>query len=177
MEFLPKRALVSQPVPGEFLAQRPVTRSFDVFLICISINGWVNNREAGDLRRHRAHYDVIVMKNNRVITASLCMANDRHWARSATRSQLLLPTIPNYCSDRGLSYTKSRGITTVLCYFSFGTFHVNHHTFPTFSIHFIHVFNDNRSMKNRTDEYEMIHIRWYFSPRSRAHSTVENAMA
>ena len=25
------------------------------------INGWVNNREAGDLRRHRAHFDVIVM--------------------------------------------------------------------------------------------------------------------
>ena len=25
------------------------------------INGWVNNRETGDLRRHRAHYDVIVM--------------------------------------------------------------------------------------------------------------------
>ena len=25
------------------------------------INGWVNNRGAGDLRRHRAHYDVIVM--------------------------------------------------------------------------------------------------------------------
>ena len=23
--------------------------------------GWVNNGEAGDLRRHRAHYDVIVM--------------------------------------------------------------------------------------------------------------------
>ena len=26
------------------------------------INGWVNNREAGDLRCHRAHYDVAVMK-------------------------------------------------------------------------------------------------------------------
>ena len=26
------------------------------------INGWVNNREAGDLRRHCARYDVIVMK-------------------------------------------------------------------------------------------------------------------
>ena len=25
------------------------------------INGWVNNREAGDLRDHRAHYDVTVM--------------------------------------------------------------------------------------------------------------------
>ena len=30
-------------------------------LICAWINGWVNKREAGDLRRHRAHYDVIVM--------------------------------------------------------------------------------------------------------------------
>ena len=30
-------------------------------LICTRINGWVNNGEAGDLRRHRAHYDVIVM--------------------------------------------------------------------------------------------------------------------
>ena len=30
-------------------------------LICTWTNGWVNNRDAGDLRRHRAHYDVIVM--------------------------------------------------------------------------------------------------------------------
>ena len=30
-------------------------------LICAWINGWVNNREAGDRRRHRAHYDVAVM--------------------------------------------------------------------------------------------------------------------
>ena len=25
-------------------------------------NGWVNNGEAGDLRRHHAHYDVTVMR-------------------------------------------------------------------------------------------------------------------
>ena len=31
-------------------------------LIYVWINDWVNNREAGELRRHRAHYDVIVMK-------------------------------------------------------------------------------------------------------------------
>ena len=31
-------------------------------LICAWINGWVNNYEAGDLRHHRAHYDVTVMK-------------------------------------------------------------------------------------------------------------------
>ena len=30
-------------------------------LICTWINGWVNNREADDLRRHDAHYDVSVM--------------------------------------------------------------------------------------------------------------------
>ena len=30
-------------------------------VICGRINGWVNNREAGDLRRYRAHYDVIVI--------------------------------------------------------------------------------------------------------------------
>ena len=30
-------------------------------MICVWINGWVNISEAGDLRCHRAHYDVIVM--------------------------------------------------------------------------------------------------------------------
>ena len=30
-------------------------------LICAWINRWVNNGEAGDLRRYRTHYDVIVM--------------------------------------------------------------------------------------------------------------------
>ena len=29
--------------------------------ICVWINGWVNSRKAGELRRSRAHYDVIVM--------------------------------------------------------------------------------------------------------------------
>ena len=31
------------------------------FFICAWTNGWVNNRDAGDLRRHRDHYDVTVM--------------------------------------------------------------------------------------------------------------------
>ena len=31
-------------------------------LICTWTNGWVNNREAGDLRHHRTHYDVIIME-------------------------------------------------------------------------------------------------------------------
>ena len=32
-------------------------------LICARINGWVNDREAGDLRRYRAHYDVTVINS------------------------------------------------------------------------------------------------------------------
>ena len=32
-------------------------------LICAWIYGCANNRESGDLRRHRVHYDVIVMLN------------------------------------------------------------------------------------------------------------------
>ena len=31
-------------------------------LICAWINDWINNRETGDLRRHRGHYDVNVME-------------------------------------------------------------------------------------------------------------------
>ena len=45
-------------------------------LICVWINGWVNTREAGDLRRQRAHYDVSVMyryQNLRLSTVTGCM--------------------------------------------------------------------------------------------------------
>ena len=52
-------------VPGEFPAQSPVTRSFDVFFDLRLNQRWVNNGEAGDLRRYRAHYDVIVMTVNK----------------------------------------------------------------------------------------------------------------
>ena len=51
----------NSPVTGEFHAQRPVTRSFDVFFDLLLNKRWVNTREAGDLRRYRAHYDVTVM--------------------------------------------------------------------------------------------------------------------
>ena len=56
------------PLYGEFTGHRwiPLTKASDAEVWCFLwsapwINGWVNNREAGDVRRHRAHYDVIVM--------------------------------------------------------------------------------------------------------------------
>ena len=46
------RSLVNSPQKGQ-------GRGALMFsLICAWINGWVNNGEAGDMRRHRAHYDV-----------------------------------------------------------------------------------------------------------------------
>ena len=39
-------------------------------LICTRINGWVNNGEAGDLRRYRVHYDVTVMSSRVDVTHS-----------------------------------------------------------------------------------------------------------
>ena len=43
---------------------------------CAWINGWVNNREAGDLRYHRTHYDVTAMIFAHIVSMSphsLCM--------------------------------------------------------------------------------------------------------
>ena len=48
------RSPVNSPLKGQW--RWALMFSF----ICARINGWVNNRKACDLRRHRAHYDVIV---------------------------------------------------------------------------------------------------------------------
>ena len=51
------RSPVNSPHKGQWRGTLMVS------LICARINYWVNNREAGDLRRHRAHYDVIVTRH------------------------------------------------------------------------------------------------------------------
>ena len=59
---------VTDPLWGELTSNYwiPLTKAIDAelwfFLWSMPwINGWTNNREAGDLGRHRAHYDVTVM--------------------------------------------------------------------------------------------------------------------
>ena len=69
--------------PGEFPTQRPVTRSFDVFFDLRLNNGWVSIRKAGDLRRHRGHYDVNVMGNALHVTGPLSTCH-RWFLRKAT---------------------------------------------------------------------------------------------
>ena len=47
-------------------------------LICVWINGWVNNREAGDLIRYRAHYEVSVEIRSFAPTGWSLMLNLNH---------------------------------------------------------------------------------------------------
>ena len=62
------------------------------------INGWVNNGEAGDLKRHRAHYDVTVMERN------VCSEEMIMWSRmqflsgkaSSTTNQLWSQVFKSY---------------------------------------------------------------------------------
>ena len=49
------RSPVNSPHKGQ------LTHSFDVFFDLRLNDGWVNNREAGDLKGYHAHYDVIVI--------------------------------------------------------------------------------------------------------------------
>ena len=48
-----------------FVRGTPLTKASDAgiwcFLYSVSENGWVNNRDASDLRRNRAHYDITTM--------------------------------------------------------------------------------------------------------------------
>ena len=67
-----KHFRVTCPLWGKFNGCRwiPHTKASDsgvlIFsFICAWTNNWVNNGDAGDLRRNRSHYDVIVMQEYR----------------------------------------------------------------------------------------------------------------
>ena len=51
----------NSPVTGDLSHNGQWRGALTVSLICAWTNAWVNHRSAGDLRRHRAHYDVTVM--------------------------------------------------------------------------------------------------------------------
>ena len=89
----------NSPVTGEFPTQRPVTRSLD-FFICAWINAWVNNPEAGDLRRRRAHYDVNLMRShNRENKPWKRYESPWHWYWLVNGPQLILNDSINWLYD------------------------------------------------------------------------------
>ena len=88
-------------VTGGFTGQWRGALTFS--LICTWTNGWSNKRDAGDLRCHRAHYDVTIMyicipgwrKDMKMLSAllSLCEGNPPVllvWPIYGTNSQVAL---------------------------------------------------------------------------------------
>ena len=77
---------VTGPLCREFTGHWwiPLTKASDAELWCFLwsapwINGWVNNRDTGDLRCHHAHYDVSVMKNSFLSTKTTKNNNGLSW--------------------------------------------------------------------------------------------------
>ena len=79
------RSPVNSPHKGQWRAALMLS------LICVWINVWVNNREAGDLRRYRAHYDVNVMQQNSPVGCHdviVYLWDDRYTFPEVIKSQL-----------------------------------------------------------------------------------------
>ena len=82
-------------------------------LLCLWINGWVNNGETGDLRRHRAHHDVTEMFRGFNADASVvCDATLSIWlhvSHESTRNswvwQQLNRKNPDYVQSFGIHCT------------------------------------------------------------------------
>ena len=83
---------VTGPLCGEFTGHRwiPLTKASDAELWCFlwstpRINVSANNRETGDLRRHRSYYDVIVMSDH-------CFVPVQHRTITWTNANIQLDT-------------------------------------------------------------------------------------
>ena len=72
-------------------------------LICLWINGWVNNREAGDLRHHRVHYDVAVVVRGPTVGFPLQWASNAEcvfrWWRLHVKDGQVIPSLQDTCNQ------------------------------------------------------------------------------
>ena len=92
------RSPVNSPHKGQWLG------AFMFSLICVWINDSVNNRDAGDLRRYRAHYDVIVM--SWLHPAGFCVFLSNNWfdSQKTTPTEKHYVDIPIYPWNRAYHY-------------------------------------------------------------------------
>ena len=92
------RSPVNSPHKGQWRGALMFT------LICARINGWVNTREAGDLKRYRPHYDVIVMLFKTYYCRSSIMAwripVSNMFTGSSKKATALLSTVSSECADQ-----------------------------------------------------------------------------
>ena len=62
-------------------------------LICVRTKVWVNNRDAGDLRRHRAHYGVIVMRLKNKVWINHILLHKEKLERNGNMISISLPAV------------------------------------------------------------------------------------
>ena len=92
-----------------------------IMLICVWINDWVNNREAGDLRRHHAHYDVTVMDTIESawwLQMSWCQAICNYHIRTQADQRDIKIVAMEYMRERSQSpvwYLTYQGRMTHIC--------------------------------------------------------------
>ena len=93
---------ITGPLCWEFTGPRwiPLTKASDAGLWCFSLispwtNDWVDNWDAGDLRRHRVHYDVTVMRFT--VFSDAQTGNQLTWFTNPTMQRFHIPqcTIQN----------------------------------------------------------------------------------
>ena len=71
-------------------------------LVCAWIKGWVNNREAGDPRRHRVHYDVTLM--GKWVAVATARQEGRPWLNMVWDSTIVWFMTAKFSSGIRLSY-------------------------------------------------------------------------
>ena len=92
-------------------------------LICAWINGWVNNREDGDMRRHRAHYDVTAMEYRLIISAHSWCILQHSYPMFITKASLEFHIITTSDSRVGMQFLKICGLCSIsLMTSTFGTY-------------------------------------------------------
>ena len=107
----------NSPVTSEFPHKDQWRGTLMFSLVCTWINGWVNNGEAGDLRHHHAHYDVIVMRvhlpplPHSFIQSPLCGSGHGKW--SWVPRHCMLARAGGLQCDRSKRLTDYKGIN---CY-------------------------------------------------------------
>ena len=85
-------------------------------LICAWIHGWVNNREACDLKHHHAHYDVIAMlfRNDRTPQDSFLFLK---WIQHKKAKSVRIPKTT--IRETGIPYHHGANLSTNTHYHTF----------------------------------------------------------
>ena len=179
------------PVTAEFPSQRSVTQSIDGSLICAWTNDWLNNRDAGDLRRHRAHYDATVM-----VKGSQCIGATpiTYWSRASVGPLLSSKrSIANWICEHILSlypfishHLLVQGLTNGCFYQNIPQGFINSrihllsvsfsfHDFLAHAITRILEFNHNAAKEIKTiNDHNMHKLYWLTNPISKNKKLVSN---